>query len=80
MFGFLFLYLVGLALIIWMELPALVKQKQWREVAAFSGLLLIGSYLSVSMILRLPTPNPSVIIEAIYGPLGKMLEAVLERS
>ncbi|MDA8235465.1 MAG: hypothetical protein M0Z31_11840 [Clostridia bacterium] len=77
MLGFLFIYLAGLALIIWLELPALVKQKQWREVAAFSGLVLIGSYLSISMILRLPTPNPNVLIEAIFGPLSKMLEAAL---
>jgi len=77
MLGFLALYLAGLALIIWLELPGLLKQKQWGEVAAFAGLLLIGSYLSISQILRLPTPNPSVLIEAIFGPLGKALEALL---
>ena len=52
------------------EVPGMVRQKQWGEMAAFSVFLLAGLTLSILMILNVKVPNPTRLIDAIFEPLA----------
>lgn len=49
------------------EAPYLIRKKMWRELIAFSILLIIGFTLSLLQIIRVKIPNPTVLIENIFG-------------
>ncbi len=70
------LVLVFIAIIAW-EAPGLVRKKMWRELAAFSVLLLIGMVLSFGSVLELPLPNPTKGIEAVFRPASRYIESFL---
>jgi predicted tellurium resistance membrane protein TerC len=59
------------------EFPGLVKKKMWRELAAFSVLLLIGAALSFGQALKLPLPNPTRGIEAVFVPVSRFIDKLL---
>ncbi len=63
--------------IIALELPKLLKQKKWRDIAVFSALLLIGMIYSYGQILDLPLPNPTDAIDAIFEPISKFVNKAL---
>ncbi|MFZ5649786.1 MAG: hypothetical protein ACOY4I_02880 [Bacillota bacterium] len=63
--------------IIAIEAPGLVKKRMWRELAAFSVLLLIGMVYSYGQVLDLPLPNPTDYIMAIFKPVSQYLEKIL---
>ncbi|HHT63703.1 MAG: hypothetical protein ACOX4H_12245 [Bacillota bacterium] len=60
-----------------MEAIPLVKKKMWRELVAFSLLLLIGAGLTFTVVLDLPLPNPADIMEKIFSPASTWLTQVL---
>lgn len=64
-------------LIIAFEAPGLVRKKMWRELAAFSVLMLIGMVYSYGLVLDLPLPNPTDYIMAIFKPVSQYLEKIL---
>jgi hypothetical protein len=59
------------------EAPGLFKKKMWRELAAFSVLLIIGMIYSYGQVLELPLPNPTKGIEAVFRPVSEYLEKLL---
>lgn len=63
--------------IIAFEAPGLIKKKMWRELAAFSVLLIIGMIYSYGQVLNLPLPNPTKGIEAVFKPVSQYLEKAL---
>lgn len=63
--------------IIALQAPGLIKKKMWRELAAFTVLLIIGMIYSYGQALNLPLPNPTEGIMTIFGPVGKYLEKLL---
>ncbi|HBV98981.1 MAG: hypothetical protein JL50_18960 [Peptococcaceae bacterium BICA1-7] len=63
--------------IIALEAPALVKGKNWRELAAFSVLLLIGMVYSYGQALDIPLPNPTKLIMVIFEPVALYVERLL---
>lgn len=52
------LMLAAFALLIFLEAPGLIKKKQWRELAAYSTLMLIAIVISVLYLKRIEIPNP----------------------
>lgn len=72
-----FLLILVFAVIIAFEAPGLVRKKMWRELTAFSVLLLIGMVLSFGQALDLPLPNPTRGIEAVFKPFSQYLEKLL---
>ncbi len=44
--------------LIMLEAPGLIKKKQWRELAAYSALMLIAIVISVSYLKHIEIPNP----------------------
>ncbi|SFR00233.1 hypothetical protein [Desulfoscipio geothermicus] len=55
--------------IIGIEVPGLVKKKMWRELIAFSVLLLVGMALSIPQALGIQVPSPNKPIELLFKPL-----------
>ncbi|PKM83016.1 MAG: hypothetical protein CVU89_02500 [Firmicutes bacterium HGW-Firmicutes-14] len=68
--------LVFLAIIAF-EVPGMLKKQQWRELAAFSVLMLIAMALSFAQLLGLPVPNPTPVIEAIFEPVSEAVKKLL---
>lgn len=64
-------------IIILLEVPRLVVQKKWRDLAAFSFLLLPAILYSYGITLDLHLPNPADSIIRIFGPLAMDLEQIL---
>ncbi|TEB07326.1 hypothetical protein Psch_00873 [Pelotomaculum schinkii] len=71
------LLILAFIAIIAFEAPGLVKKKMWRELAAFSVLLLIGMVLSFGQALKLPVPNPTKGIDAVFKPVTQFIESML---
>lgn len=63
--------------IIALEAPALVRNKKWRELTAFSVLLLIGMLYSYGQALDLPLPNPTKMIMTIFEPVSLIIDRLL---
>jgi len=61
--------------IIWFELPKLIKNKMWGELIAFSILMLIGMSLSIAQTVGINLPNPTKGLEALYKPLAELLKS-----
>lgn len=55
----------------------MVRKKLWRQLAAFSVLLLPAIVYSYGMVLDADLPNPSRLIEAMIKPLAQQLEQLL---
>jgi len=60
--------------IILFEVPGLIKQKMWRELAAFSFYLSIGMAMSIPQVLGIILPNPSKAIEVLIKPVSDLLK------
>ncbi|MFB0920500.1 MAG: hypothetical protein QMB62_06420 [Oscillospiraceae bacterium] len=41
-----------------LEAPGLIKKKQWRELTAYSVLMLLAIVISVFYLKHIPIPNP----------------------
>ena len=63
--------------IIAFEAPGLIRKKMWRELAAFSVLLLLGMIYSYGQALEIPLPNPTSGIMAIFEPVSLLIEKLL---
>jgi len=69
-------FLSGLILVILaVQVPPLIKGKQWKELAVYSALMLVASIYAYGHALDLNLPNPNRILAAIFGPLADWLEA-----
>lgn len=67
------IFIVVLAL----ELPYLIKNKLWREMAAFSGLLVIGMVYSFGMVLDRDLPDLVDLMEMVFIPVTRFIEQML---
>ncbi len=63
--------------IIGLEAPRLIKGKMWRELGVFFGLLLLGAGLSFAMVLDIPVPNPTNMMEKMFEPVGMWIDKIL---
>ncbi|MFZ5641283.1 MAG: hypothetical protein ACOY4Q_11440 [Bacillota bacterium] len=65
-------------LIIAFEAPWLVREKMWREPAAFAGLLVISMVLTLAPVLRLELLNPTHMLNVIFKPVTEVVIKLLE--
>jgi len=63
--------------IIALEAPRLVREQHWRELAAFVGTLLVAMVMTFAAVLDVQLPNPTRGIEAIFKPVGDLLDKLL---
>ncbi|MFJ5769829.1 hypothetical protein [Psychrobacillus sp. NPDC093180] len=61
------------AVIVYLEVPSLVKKKQKKELIVFSVLLAIGVGLGVLHSFGKPIPNPTQLLTFIFKPLHHLL-------
>ena len=64
-------------IIIAIEAPGLARDRRWPELAAFSGVLLIAMTMAFTAVLDIPLPNPTSGINAIFAPVGELLDKLL---
>jgi hypothetical protein len=53
------------------EVPPLVKQKQTRELFAFTVLMALAIAISLPMALGIQLPNPTDLLVSVLGPLSE---------
>ncbi|MBM7854536.1 hypothetical protein JOC37_000909 [Desulfohalotomaculum tongense] len=63
--------------IIAFEVPKLIKEKMWRELAVFSVMILLAVVLSFGLILDLLLINPVSALEAVFTPITQYLDGLL---
>ncbi len=68
------------AFIVFLEVPALRKKRQIRELWIFSLLLIMGTGISIALSLHIAIPNPIDWINYIYSPVGRFIENALRVS
>lgn len=61
-------------IIIWIEVPALVQKKMWRELIVFSILLLIGMMLSIPQVLGIHIPSPDDLVAVFFKPFSEWMK------
>ncbi|WP_145410022.1 hypothetical protein [Paenibacillus xylanexedens] len=64
--------LVG-CLIAGLDVPNLIRRKEWKEIAVYSVLLLIGTASAVIAVNLWDFPSPLYIIIWIYKPINQLL-------
>ncbi|PQP83468.1 hypothetical protein C0Q44_01790 [Paenibacillus sp. PCH8] len=57
----------------WIDLPKLIRSKQWKETAVYSGMLLSAIVFSVIAVNLWEFPSPLYIIIWIYEPVNQFL-------
>ncbi|MFB9757375.1 hypothetical protein [Ectobacillus funiculus] len=59
------------------ELPSLLQQESRKDLTVFVIFLAAGMTLSILQVLRIPIPNPTVVITFIFEPLVHIIDRVL---
>lgn len=73
-FGLLVIFIV----IILLEVPRLLKQKMWRELAAFSFFLACGMILALLGVFNVEFPGPTAFVEVFFAPFADAYFSLLE--
>ncbi|KOS68498.1 hypothetical protein AEA09_08015 [Lysinibacillus contaminans] len=66
------------ALIIYFEMPQLMKTGETKTIWTFSILLFIGTALSIMKGLNVTIPNPLDLITILFKPFADLLKTVLK--
>ena len=69
-YGLIFIFI----LIIFFDVPSLIRRKLWRELAAFSVLLTIGFVLSFLQVIGVKIPSPNDGITFLVETVSKIFE------
>lgn len=70
------LILAVAALISWMELPRMIREKERSTVWGFSVLLLLGVGISVAKVLFTDLPTPLTYIAIAFRPFSRFLTSL----
>jgi hypothetical protein len=65
------------ALISILEVPALMKKKNYKDSIIYLGLIFIGILSGILISLGITIPTPLSLIAKIYQPAGNLLEKIL---
>ena len=65
---------LAFAVIVFLEVPGLLKKKAWRDLAAFSFFLILGFTLALLQIMGVNMPNPNHALEALFRPFAEWME------
>jgi hypothetical protein len=72
------LLLLSLSIIIIIEVPGLIQKKMWRELAVFSGFLILGAIYGIIHIFEMRILNPTNITNAIFRPMFEAIDKLLK--
>lgn len=74
MLGLLALVLIALMIMLAIDLPWLIKEKMWRELAAYIVLVVLWLGLTIPQVLGITLPSPSSCIAEVFKPLSDLLK------
>ncbi len=60
------------------EIPKMLRGKMYRELAAFSILLLLGTSLAVMKIVDANIPNPTDLIIWFFSPVSSIMKGLMQ--
>lgn len=72
------LLLLSLSIIIIIEVPGLIQKNMWRELAVFSGFLILGAIYGIIHIFEMQILNPTNITNTIFKPMFEAIEKLLK--
>ncbi len=75
---FLILTFAYSGILCYFELPSMINQKQYRELAAFIVLLTTGTFLGFMKFSGKTVPNPADLLFIIFSPLKGVIESLLK--
>ncbi|BAU26707.1 hypothetical protein DFP93_11853 [Aneurinibacillus soli] len=78
MLGSIFGIVLVAGTMVFIEVPALVRKKQKKELWVFFLFLILGTGLSIAQLLRMRIPNPLDWLTSIYKPLSDVIDNVLK--
>ncbi|PAF28455.1 MULTISPECIES: hypothetical protein [Paenibacillus] len=58
------------------DLPGLIRRKEWKETAVYSSMLLVATFFSVIAANLWEFPSPLYIIMWIYEPVNQFLATI----
>jgi len=68
------LVLSGFILLAWIQVPKMIKNKWWRDLALYGFIFILALYYSLTYTMRWPFIDPiqviSVLMNGIYRTLG----------
>ncbi|ACX64980.1 hypothetical protein MHI43_13970 [Paenibacillus sp. FSL H8-0457] len=67
---------VSAAIITWLELPRMLREKEYREVWGFAAFMIIAIGISVAQTILRDIPTPLVMITIAFKPLSDWLTAI----
>lgn len=65
-------------IIITIEVPGLLQKQMWRELAVFSGILIVGIIYGIAHVLEIRIINPTNITNSIFIPLFETVNKLLK--
>lgn len=68
------------AVVSYIEVPKMLKEKSYRDLWTFSILLVFGMILGILKSLNVNIPNPSDWVAWVYSPASEALKAFLEQK
>jgi hypothetical protein len=60
------------------EIPKMLNDKMYRELAVFSILLLLGTALAVMKIVDINIPNPTDLIIWFFSPVSSLMKGLMQ--
>lgn len=70
------IFIIVIFMIGW-DVPEMVSGKQWRELAVYAMLLIVGVGSGLALALGLTLPNPTKLIQFIYHPVAVLVDKIL---
>ncbi|RCX13283.1 hypothetical protein DFP94_1217 [Fontibacillus phaseoli] len=70
------LILMTAALVVWLELPRMLREREQRELWGFSVLLLLGVGISLTQTFISDIPTPLILVASLLKPFSDFLTAI----
>jgi len=70
--------LVIFIMIVLFEVPRLLVQKMWRELAAFSFFLVLGMVIALLGAFNIEFPGPTAFVEVFFAPFADVYFSLLQ--
>ncbi|RAR41617.1 hypothetical protein [Paenibacillus sp. MDMC362] len=67
---------VSAVILTWLELPRMLREKEYREIWGFAAFMIIGMGISVAQTVMNDIPTPLAMITVVYKPLSDWLTAI----
>ncbi|MEC0201226.1 hypothetical protein P4H39_01135 [Paenibacillus lautus] len=67
---------VSAMVITWLELPRMLREREYREIRGFTSFMILGIGISVAQTFMHDIPTPLGLISIVFQPFSDWLSAV----